>query len=118
MLQQLLKDHEQLRVIAASLRGLLSGDSAPTGPALAQKRWTLTRQMLRHIAIENALMAAKGEDDFVRGYREHVGRWTVDRIQTEWSAFRGELGGILDALEHRMDREERDFYRPRLGGAA
>ncbi|MBN8809327.1 MAG: hypothetical protein J0I47_13980 [Sphingomonas sp.] len=114
MLNAMLDDHREIRSLSAALRDLLAENGMPIGHWLASTRWQLTRQLLRHIAIENTIVGKALVDGFERRYRDHVAKWTPDRIDTEWSAYCGETRSILDALERKMLREEREFYHPRL----
>ena len=119
MCEAMLKDHDDLRAIVAELREILVDGRMPIGRQLATIRWTLTRRLLRHIAMESRAAQGEGARDFEQRYRDHVVAWTSERIDTEWRTYRRELLTILDALEQRMTREERDFYKvPRSSGAS
>jgi hypothetical protein len=117
MIDTMLEDHREIRGLAASLRKLLVEDGMPIGHWLASTRWKLTRHLLRHIAIENTIVGQRLIDGFEHRYREHVARWTPDRIDAEWPAYCRELRTILDTLDRKMDREEREFYHPLMAAA-
>lgn len=120
MLNAMLEDHRQIRSLSAALRSMLAADRMPVGPRLGTTRWQLARELLRHIAVENTIIGSTPIDGFEQRFRAHVAKWTGDRIDREWANFGHELRHILDALERKMQREERDFYHPRMqaGGSS
>jgi hypothetical protein len=132
MIEHLRHDHDRLRAIAAQLRILLKDDSARSGMCLATARWALTRELLRHMAMEKQFLrdhpidparsttaSPHDPEQFERRYRTHLARWTATEIDAHWREYRRELGTILDTLEQHMQFEERVvFSRPADRAAA
>jgi hypothetical protein len=124
MYAHMIEDHDIIRGIIAKLRALLIEDGMPIGHWFATTRWSLTRHLLRHLAVEGAIFrdqvrshldASKptAPDTFEQRYREHIAHWTPDRIDAEWPRYCRELGAILNTLDRRMEFEEREVY-PKL----
>lgn len=123
MIDELRHDHDRLRAIAAQLRTLLKDDGARIGLCFAAARWSFTRELLRHMAMEKQFLrehdlaaAAVSEhspyhaDTFERRYREHLARWTAMEIDAHWPEYCRDLRDILNVLEHRMQFEERAVF--------
>lgn len=126
MLDQLRHDHDRLRAIATQLRTLLKDDGARIGLCFAAARWTLTRELLRHMAMEKQFLrdsrldcaevssrSPHNADNFERRYREHLARWTAMEIDAHWKDYCRDLREILNILEQRMQFEERTVFPKR-----
>lgn len=123
MIDDLLHDHDRIREISAALRTHLAGDGMPIDPSFASARWRLTRELLRHMAVEKQMLQGCGRSafdlapesphsaaGFERLYREHVARWTTTDIDTQWRRYCRELRTILTLLDQRMHFEERAVF--------
>lgn len=115
MCTEMIEDHDRIRDIAAKLRPLLIENGMPIGRWFASSRWALTRHLLRHLAVEADILrregrALLGADPFEERYRRHIAEWTPDLIDSDWPRYCRELNAILDALDRRMDFEDREFY--------
>lgn len=112
----MLEDHNQIRAIITELRTQLVQSGMPKAPTFATARWSLTRHLLRHLAVENDWLRREGRvpppngDVLEQRYRRHITDWQPDRIDRDWPVYRRELNGILDDLDRRMDYEDREFY--------
>jgi hypothetical protein len=118
MCTAMIEDHDRIRKVAGELRTLLVEDGMPIGHWLASSRWSLTRHLLRHLAVEGEMLRRSGHapgatDPFETRYRRHLADWTPERIDGEWPRYCREMRGILNALERRMDFEEREIYTQR-----
>lgn len=128
MIEHLRQDHVRLRALIAELRCLLSDDGARIGMCFAAARWALTRELLRHMALERQFLhehrlensevsdrSPHHPDNLERRYRAHLARWTAIEIDTRWSDYCRDLRAMLTILEQCMDLEERTvFLRPGL----
>jgi hypothetical protein len=59
------------------------------------------------------MMAARFADemgDLAQSYREYVANWSSDRIVAEWADFGNETRRVMQALTHRIGREETMLY--------
>jgi hypothetical protein len=119
----MIEDHDRIREVAAKLRSLLIEEGMPIGHWLASSRWSLTRHLLRHLAVEGEILRRSGHatsatDPFELRYRRHIAEWTPERIDGEWPRYCREMRGILNALDRRMEFEEREIYvRPATAAA-
>lgn len=123
MIEQLREDHDRLRALTAELRALLRDDGVRIGMCFAAARWALTRELLRHMAVEKQFLrdhpregtelssrSAHHPENFERRYRAHLARWTAVEIDAQWKDYRRDLRDILTILEQRMDFEERTVF--------
>lgn len=130
MIDQLRQDHERLRAIAAQLRALLKDDGARIGLCFAAARWSFTRELLRHMALEKQFLRDQhpacaevsarlphNSANLERRFRDHLARWTALDIDENWKDYCRDLREILNILENRMLFEERAAF-PRLGHPA
>lgn len=118
--------HERIMRIAADLRRAVDhGDEIRPVAAL---RWRLARELIAHLAVEDRLlypsmirsphaavveaaMLLKTETGgFAKEFTTYMARWSDTRIAREWDAFRSETKAILDALAHRIQREDEALY--------
>jgi len=131
MIDQLRQDHDRLRTISAELRALLEADGARIGMCFAAARWALTRELLRHMAIEKQVLretalegaelstrSVHNAENFERRYRAHIARWTAVEIDARWKDYCRDLRELLAILEQRMAFEERTVFPKRDRAAA
>lgn len=125
--KQLTDEHAELATIARELRRLVRKQE-PDIEALTRERWRLGYRLAVHLAREDrhvypslkrhtdAQIAARATayeaemGNLDQQYRDYMARWDSVGITARWEGFCGETLGILDALEHRVAREEQDLY--------
>ena len=120
---RMIHDHEVIRMIITDLRNQLNA-GIPIGLCFANRRWALTKELLRHFAEERAFLQRFGIREPYKGaapgttsaleleelYRDHIGRWTPREIDSRWRDYCRELRGILRMVERRMVYEETAIY--------
>jgi hypothetical protein len=134
VIDRLLGEHEQLRVIAAELTILLDRPEPPAADTLSDCRWRMARLMLRHLPVEDrqvfrrldahpeprvrAKMADFRLDLDARydTYRTHSEKWSVDCAIADWAAYRASARRQIVQLKEALLREESEIY-PLLDGA-
>lgn len=120
-------EHRELAELAAALLDRVAS-SEPAPERIAQLRWQMTRKLLAHLAKEDTLLyprliagsdrrtaalAARFADemgDLAQTYRDYVANWSSDRIVAEWTGFGIETRRVMQALTHRIGREETVLY--------
>ncbi|MGY2733732.1 hemerythrin domain-containing protein [Sphingomonas sp. UYP23] len=123
MIDHLRQDHDRLRAIITELRALLKDDGARIGMCFAAARWALTRELLRHMAVEKqflrdqpnecaalSTLSTYNPENLERRYRDHLARWSAMAIDAQWKDYCRDLREMLAALEHNMDFEERSVF--------
>lgn len=111
-------DHDRIRDIITALRDQLGVDGPACTATFARLRWSLTNELLRHMAVERLLLARvestpelkERRNDIERSFREHLKRWTTCAMQEQWSEYRREIGVLLRLLDRRMRFEEERLY--------
>ena len=124
-IKQLADEHEELERIAIELLKVIEASEPRPVAAL---RWRLARTLIAHLAVEDswlyiAVIGSRDESaaetaiafrdemgDLATLFRAHMAEWTDFRIASEWTAFCEETRGILDALLHRIKRENEILY--------
>jgi len=128
MLDKLRRDHEDLRAKGEVVRALLLSPSPPAPETLAHARWSLSSAVMQHLAFEDRHLYAKLLTDarpyvvalgkqfetelgqlFSR-YSKHAQQWTPDRIAGQWDAYRRSALPMIDEMNDRMAREERELF--------
>lgn len=120
-------EHAELDALAGELLACVTRDE-PDLDAVARVRWAMSRRLAEHLAKEDRLLyprvqasadahAARIADRFARemgglaaAYRDYIAGWSADRIRSEWLAFRAHSRTVIEALRHRIGREERELY--------
>ncbi|HUD91975.1 hemerythrin domain-containing protein [Sphingobium sp.] len=120
------RQHDEISLTARLLRQAISDDRLPRG--VAGLRWQLARQLMAHLALEDGILYPSLERSPNRETREqaivlrketgaladrfaiYLATWSDDRIVDEWLAFCIETRQILDALDARIERENRLLY--------
>lgn len=134
MLPRLLEDHARIRDVCAELLALVSADQPCAAETLADCRWRLASQVLRHLPIEDrhvfqrlerhpdpAAVARterfKAERDMIYGaFQRHSDTWTSETVPGRWTEYRSQARRLIGLLLTRIDREERELY-PLIAGA-
>ncbi|MFZ2997013.1 hemerythrin domain-containing protein [Sphingobium sp.] len=129
--KQLTDEHNELGAIALQLRGFVTRQVADI-EAVTRERWRLGYRLAIHLAREDrhvypelkrhtdaqiAAMATTYEAEMGnldQQYRDYMARWNSDGIIAKWDSFCDETLAILEALENRIAREEKNLY-PLLG---
>ena len=118
--------HEQISLSARQLAQATSDTATPQ--SVAALRWSLARQLIAHLALEDRILypaMQRAPDVAVRKtaaqlqsetgaladrFTRYMADWSDDRIAGEWSVFCAETRLILAALAERVDRENRTLY--------
>lgn len=131
-LTKLHEDHATLAKLFRQLRGIISSSTPPSTLVLFDLRRELMSTLIAHLKLEDwALyprLIASGDNEISkagRHFQEEMGglapafvaycdKWSANAIETRWGDYCAETGAILDALENRLARENRDLL-PLLG---
>jgi len=125
---RLILEHMELASVAADL--LCHAQARPIDPAaVAMARWSLSRQLLAHLATEDRLlypMLRRSPDprtaaladrfatelgglaDTFKAYMRH---WTAERIARDADGFERDTRTLSAQLDERIRREEAELYR-------
>lgn len=121
------REHAELSALAEALSALLTG-ATPDLAGLSAVRWRFHRTLLMHLAKEDKLLypqlarsplprtahiAAQFASDvcgLAQDYAAYMQRWSIERIEAEWTTFGRETCVILAALTVRIAREEAELY--------
>ena len=125
---RLRQDHAQLVAIVGKLEAAIDQDAPPPAVELFAIRRELASTLIAHLKAEDWALyprlfeskdpevaaTAKAFSDEMGGLAEAFGvyaqRWDAMSIQNNWSGFRSETRGIVDALSCRIIRENRQLY--------
>lgn len=116
MLARLLEDHRRIGLIVDHIDSVLNTNCPVDISQLAQLRWTLARELLQHIAIEDRFLAGSPRSGGMvlsrvqRLLCDHHARWTGDRIVSGWAEYRIAASGLLAAVRARINHEEMDIF--------
>lgn len=127
-------EHEAIMHVATQLLAASERDPIDIGQVSAL-RWRLAHLLARHLAREDrclypvlgthadpdvAAMAtafAAEMGGLAGAYRAYMDRWNADAIMADPGKFAADTRIVIDALAHRVDREEYDLY-PLLGAGS
>lgn len=115
LLNRMLEDHGRIRQATAAVRDHLIAERMPMGVDFATTRWTLSRELLCHLALDAKAFATVPErqletEAMQQRYRRHLADWPVLRMDEEWHAYRSEALAILSLVEEQMNAEEQSKY--------
>src|SRR5262245_2623804 len=126
MINQLLREHDNLRLLADELEGLVKLPAMPSYAKLADCRWRFTRDILQHLShderqVFSPLLSEQSSNDTARKLKEelldlydafqfHVDRWNSHAISRDWPGYGLDVIALLSALRKRMHREEALLY--------
>ncbi|SEK92809.1 hypothetical protein SAMN05216382_1126 [Sphingomonas palmae] len=107
-------DHDRVHSLVAALRDQLGSDGPACAVTFARLRWSLTSDLLRHMALERLLLSRLQNtrdlrercDQDERTFREHVARWPACAMQTRWHEYRSEFTAVLRLIEARLQFEQ------------
>lgn len=125
-LETLCEQHAELRALAVRYEDELAM-ATPDPTALAKCRWTLARLISTHTAYERmhlypVLEAVGGNAaelgrvyaaemvDLGTQLENHVRKWTLDAILSDWVNYSQSTRALMATLKARMDREESEAY--------
>jgi len=125
---RLILEHMQLASIAADL--LAHAAARPIDPAsIAASRWSLSRQLLAHLATEDRVLypmlrrspdraTAALADRFAAElggladtFKDYMRHWTAERLARDPDGFERDTRGLSAWLDERIRREEAELYR-------
>ena len=125
---KLREDHDDLLKLARNFRDIVAEPAAPPAIDLAKFRTEFSRQLLAHLTREDWLLypsllqssdrvivaTAQSFIDEMGGmlktFKAWSATWPAERICTEWTTFSVETSNLLDALTHRVVRENKELY--------
>ncbi len=125
---RLILEHMELASIAADL--LRRAEARPIDlTSIAASRWSLSRQLLAHLATEDRLLypmlrrspdraAAALADRFANElggladtFKDYMRHWTAERIMHDPDGFERDTRALSKQLDERIRREEAELYR-------
>lgn len=127
-IMQLRTDHVDLLDICKLLAGEIERDTPPSSVDLFVLRKRLTTRLIAHLKAEDWLLyppllessdpeIARIAREFVdemgglaAAFNAYVEKWDALRITSEWPVYQVETRGIIDALQTRIVRENRELY--------
>lgn len=127
IVEQLKRDHQELRRIADELALLLAACPPADLEAFAACRWSLARRVTQHLALEDkhvyrpleggvtpladtARRLKRELGDLYAAFQRHITEWSGEAIARDWSAYRREANALIKALHARINREEAELY--------
>ena len=127
-LAKLKEEHAQLAGIVRRLGKLIEADTPPVQLDLFNLRRELTSVLIAHLKAEDWVLyprlmecgdirvavTAKAFSDEMGGlsaaFIAYNNKWSADSIDRDWPGYRTETRGIIEALTHRIARENRELY--------
>jgi len=122
-LQLLQSQHDAVDALAERLLLAIADDSNPQ--PLGTLRWQFARQLMAHLALEDRIFypsmqrqtlsslrdtAARLQvemEPLAQSFSHYMARWSDARIAREWRDFCRETRNMIEAVTHRMRKEER-----------
>ncbi|ANI77307.1 hemerythrin domain-containing protein [Sphingobium sp. EP60837] len=122
-LELLQSQHDAVDVLAERLLLAVTDESNPQ--PLGTLRWQFARQLMAHLALEDKIFypsmqrqahsslrdtAARLQvemEPLALSFSHYMARWSDDRIAREWRDFCRETRHMIEAITHRMRKEER-----------
>ena len=126
-LSKLREDHASLARLFRRLRGIIQGSKAPEQLVLFDLRRELMSTLIAHLKLEDWALYPRliesGDaevSDAGRFFQEEMGglapafiaycdKWNATAIEADWKGYCGDTAAILDALENRLLRENREL---------
>lgn len=126
-LSQLHQDHFQVEKLVGQLRELIASPTPPPSVQLFDVRRRLTSLIIAHLKSEDwvlypPLLASADPEvaEIARQFVEEMGglaqafhdfmaAWDALKIDANWPDYCRECGGILDALQNRLAREDHEL---------
>lgn len=120
-------EHRELEAQAGMLLRVVQ-NSTPDTAAVAVLRWRMAQRLSDHCeredrAIYETLVASgdaaataiawryrQEHGQLSRDFSRYVAAWPVDRVASEWAAFRGETEKVVAGLHSRILLEEQELY--------
>jgi len=131
-LRKLREDHAALARLFRRLRFIIAAQNPPVQLLLFDLRRELTSTLIAHLKLEDWALYPRliesGDpaiSEAGREFQEEMGglapafvtycnRWSANAIERDWTGYCADTAAILDALENRLLRENRDLL-PLLG---
>lgn len=132
-LTKLRGEHSEIQSIIRKLRYLTSQPSPPPQLHLFALRYELSSALIAHLKTEDWILypqlmasadphvAATAREfseemgGLAQAYREHCRSWSANAIAADWAGYCSASRGLIDALNNRITRENRELY-PLLEG--
>lgn len=126
-LRKLREDHAELARLFRRLRNFIEQKAPPPQLDLFDLRRELVATLLAHLKLEDwalyprLIASGEGEiSDAGRVFQEEMSglapafvaycdKWAANAIQSDWPAYCDDTRGMLDALENRLLRENREL---------
>lgn len=126
-LSRLQQEHTTLAGLFKRLRNVIERADGPGQVELFELRRQLVSTLLAHLKLEDwALYPRLIESDQKdlasagQAFKEEMGglapaflayseKWNANSISADWRGYCADTGAVLDALENRLEREDRDL---------
>lgn len=126
-LTKLREDHAKLALMFKRLGEIVDGPSPPPQLELFDLRRELVSTLLAHLKLEDWALYPRliesgdsGISDAGLRFQKEMGglapafvaycdKWSASRIESEWPGYCADTAAILDALENRLARENREL---------
>ena len=127
-LSKLRGEHTEIQKIVRKLRYLIGQPSPPPQLHLFALRHELSSTLIAHLKSEDWLLypqlmasadadvaaTARAFSEEMGGlagvYRDHCQSWNADAIAADWAGYCSDCRGLIDTLNNRITRENRDLY--------
>jgi iron-sulfur cluster repair protein YtfE (RIC family) len=121
-------EHSEIQKIVRKLRYLISHPSPPPQLHLFALRHELSATLIAHLKTEDWLLypqlmasadahiaaTARAFSEEMGGlaaaYRSHCQSWNAEAITADWAGYCRDSRELIDALNNRITRENRDLY--------
>lgn len=126
-LSKLREDHAALARLFRKLRGMIEASKPPAQLVLFDLRRELTSTLIAHLKLEDWALYPRliesGDSaisDAGREFQDEMGglapafvaycdKWSATAIEADWNGYCSDTAAILDALENRLLRENREL---------
>lgn len=126
-LSKLHEDHVVLAKLFRQLRSVIDSSQPPSQLVLFDLRRELVSTLLAHLKLEDWALYPRliesgdsGISDAGLRFQKEMGglapafvaycdKWSASRIESEWPGYCADTAAILDALENRLARENREL---------
>ena len=127
-LSRLQQEHTKLAGLFRRLRNAIESADCPSQVELFELRRQLVSTLLAHLKLEDWALYPRliqsDQKDFAstgQAFKDEMGglapaflayseKWNANSISADWSSYCADTRAVLDALENRLEREDRDLF--------
>ena len=127
-LSRLQQEHTKLGGLFKRLRNAIESADCPSQVELFELRRQLVSTLLAHLKLEDWALYPRliqsDQKDFAstgQAFKDEMGglapaflayseKWNANSISADWSSYCADTRAVLDALENRLEREDRDLF--------